>query len=200
MTKTLIGYGQKVHFLIHAKDSAKEMWISRMMGCVTMPSFSILINWQTLWYIHPCRGLRQRDHLLPYLFLLCAEGFTSLLAKAELEGRINGVAIYQRVLKISNLLFADNSLLFCQATHSEVEVITEILQTYVGALGHSINLEKSLVYFSSITQGRQKEEIMAALGVKEVEQFESYLGLPTLIERAKYQTFSYLKDRVWKKL
>lgn len=28
--------------------------------------------------------------------------------------------------------------------------------------------------------------------------FESYLGLPTLIGRAKYQTFSILKDRVWK--
>ena len=54
------------------------------------------------------------------------------------------------------MLLANDSLLFCQATHSEVEVITEILQTYADALGHSINLEKSLVYFSSNTQGRQK--------------------------------------------
>ena len=38
------------------------------------------------------------------------------------------------------------------------------------------------------------------LGVKEVMKFDSYLGLPTLIGRAKYHTFSYLKDRVWKKL
>ena len=85
-----------------------------------------------------------------------------------MEGHINGVPICQKAPKISNLLFADNSLLFCQATHSEVEVIIEILQTYTGALGHGINLEKSLVYFSSNTRGRQKEEIMAALGVKEV--------------------------------
>ena len=41
---------------------------------------------------------------------------------------------------------------------------------------------------------------MSILGVKEVERFETYLGLPTLVGRAKYQTFSYLKDRVWKKL
>ena len=38
------------------------------------------------------------------------------------------------------------------------------------------------------------------LGVEVVERFELYLGLPTLVGRAKYQTFSYLKDRVWKKL
>ena len=61
-------------------------------------------------------------------------------------------------------------------------------------------MEKSLVYFSSNTQQGQKAEIMSMLGLKVVERFESYLGLPTLVGRAKYQTFSYLNDRVWKKL
>ena len=39
---------------------------------------------------------------------------------------------------------------------------------------------------------------MGTLGVKEVDRFESYLGLPILNGHAKYHTFSYLKDRVWK--
>ena len=38
------------------------------------------------------------------------------------------------------------------------------------------------------------------LGVKEVDRFDTYLGLPTLVGRSKYQTFSLLKDRVWKKI
>ena len=38
------------------------------------------------------------------------------------------------------------------------------------------------------------------LGVREVDQFDTYLGLPTLVGRSKYQTFSLLKDRVWKKI
>ena len=33
-----------------------------------------------------------------------------------------------------------------------------------------------------------------------MDRFESYLGLPTLVGRLKYHSFSYLKDRVWKKL
>ena len=36
--------------------------------------------------------------------------------------------------------------------------------------------------------------------MREVERFDSYLGLPTLVGRAKYQTFSFLKDKVWKKI
>ena len=33
-----------------------------------------------------------------------------------------------------------------------------------------------------------------------MDRFESYLGLPTLVGWKKYHTFSFLKDRVWKKL
>ena len=45
-----------------------------------------------------------------------------------------------------------------------------------------------------------KEWITNCLGVKEMDKFETYLGLPTLISRSKYQAFSFLKDRVWEKL
>ena len=33
-----------------------------------------------------------------------------------------------------------------------------------------------------------------------MDRFVNYFGLPTLIGQAKYKTFSYLKDRVGKKL
>ena len=97
-----------------------------MMNCITTPSFSILVNGRPYGNIVLSRGLRQGDLLSLYLFLLCAEGFTSLLAKAELDGSIKGVSICKRAPKISNLLFADDSLLYCQATYT----ITKILQTY----------------------------------------------------------------------
>ena len=76
----------------------------------------------------------------------------------------------------------------------------EILQTYANASGQCINLEKSSVYFSTNTIAVWRQQLLQILGVKEVMKFDSYLGLPTLIGRAKYHTFSYVKDRVWKKL
>ena len=106
----------------------------------------------------------------------------------------------RRAPRITNLLFADDSLLFCQALQNEGQAIMEILQTYAQPSGQCVNLEKSSVYFSSNTIGSQRQQILQILGVKEVERFESYLGLPTLIGRAKYHTFAYLKDRIWKKL
>ena len=175
-------------------------WISRVMGSVTTSTFSVLINGKPYGHIQPSRGIHQGDPFSPYLFLLCAEGFTSLLARAELEGRIHGVAICRRAPQISNLLFVDDSLLFCRASNNEDEEITNILQVYAKASGQSINLEKSSMLFSTNTPCDKKEEIKETLGVKEVDRFETYLGLPILIGREKYQTFSYVKDRVWTKL
>ena len=33
-----------------------------------------------------------------------------------------------------------------------------------------------------------------------MEKFDYYLGLPTLIGRRKYDTFSFIKERFWEKI
>ena len=101
---------------IMEKMGFPAVWIERVMCCVTTPSFSILVNGKPYGMIHPTRGIRQGDLLSPYLFLLCAKGFTTLLAKAELEGRIRGVSICKGAPRVTTLMFAYDSLLFCQAT------------------------------------------------------------------------------------
>ena len=97
-----------------------KKWIERVMTCVTTTSFSILLNGKPYGNVLPSRGIYQGDSLSPYLFLLCAEGFTSLLAKAENDGKIYGASICRGAPKVSNLLFVDDSLLFCRATQNEV--------------------------------------------------------------------------------
>ena len=131
-------------------------WIDRVMSCVTTPSFSILINGKPYGMIHPSRGIRQGDPLSPYMFFLCAEGFTALLKKAESEGRIKGVSICRGAPKVTNLMFADDSLLFCQATPDEGETIAKILQTCERASRQSINLESlQFTLAATLQRGRR---------------------------------------------
>ena len=139
----LCGILTKLGFLGH--------WIRLVMACVSSPSFSILINGKPFGNITPSRGLRQGDPFSPYLFILCAEGFISLLAKAESVGRIFGVSICRKAPTISHLLFVGDPLLFCKASQKEVQVINELLQTYADASGQSINMKKSSVFFSNNT-------------------------------------------------
>ena len=44
--------------------------------------YSIKINGKPRGNITPSRGLQQEDPLSPYLFLLCAEGLSSLISQA----------------------------------------------------------------------------------------------------------------------
>ena len=103
-------------FLQGIMQKLAEKWIERVMTYVTTTSFSILLNGKPYGNVTPSRGIRQEDPLSPYLFLLCAERFTSLLAKAEPNGKIHGAFICKGAPKVPNLLFADDSLLFCRAT------------------------------------------------------------------------------------
>lgn len=66
-----------------------KAWVDRVMSYVTTPTFLVHINGKTYGNILPSKGIQQGDLLSPYLFLLCAEGFSSLLAKAQVEGRIH---------------------------------------------------------------------------------------------------------------
>ena len=57
------------------------------METVCTASYSMLINGEPQGFITPSRGIKQGDPLLPYLFLLCVEGLSSLLRKAK-ENRL----------------------------------------------------------------------------------------------------------------
>ncbi|XP_030923468.1 uncharacterized protein LOC115950404 [Quercus lobata] len=183
---------------MHCKKSGKKGFLALKLD---ISKAYDRIEWNFLRNIMLRLGFpKQGDPLSPYLFLLCAEGFTALLDRAKEEGRLHGVSICWRAPTISHLLFADDSLLFCQANQDDVRCISDALQLFAAASGQCINFEKSSFFFSNNMKDEVREQIKRELRVKEVERFESYLGLPTLVGRVKYQTFSFLKDRVWKKI
>ncbi|XP_045800250.1 uncharacterized protein LOC123894326 [Trifolium pratense] len=45
-----------------------------------------------------------------------------------------------------------------------------------------------------------KEDLSGVLGVRHVLGTGIYLGLPSMIGRSKKITFSYIKDRIWKRI
>lgn len=79
-------------------------WVRVVMRCVTTVSYCFKVNGELIERIIPWRGLKQGDPLSPYLFLICAEGFSCLLNAAEERGDLNGVKICPHAPIINHLL------------------------------------------------------------------------------------------------
>uniref|UniRef100_A0A803PI06 Reverse transcriptase domain-containing protein n=1 Tax=Cannabis sativa TaxID=3483 RepID=A0A803PI06_CANSA len=137
------------------------------------------------------------DPLSPYLFLLCAEGFSSLLRQKERNKTLPGIKVARRAPAISHLLFADDSFLFCQASINSCNVIKEVLDVYERATGQKVNFQKSSLYISPNVELRDQTLISDFMGIPVRPSFEKYLGLPQHIGRTKKQLFHYLHDKVW---
>ena len=175
-------------------------WVDLMMECITTISYSILINGEPSHTIHPSRGLRQRDPLSPYIFLLCTEGLHGLLTRAAASGDIRGISICRNEPRLTHLLFADNSLLFCRASIQECMHIQALLSTYEEASRQKLNRDKTTLFFSKITDTEIQDSIKDLLGVLEIKQYEKYLGLPSFVGRNKKASLAFIKEQVWKKL
>ncbi|KAM6578186.1 hypothetical protein CsatB_030023 [Cannabis sativa] len=112
----------------------------------------------------------------PYLFILCAEGFSGLLRKYEVDGKIHGSKVARRAPVISHMLLADDSYFFCRANTREADSIMELLHLYEQASGQRVNFEKSFVFFSSNTEVIVRDSICGQLEIYEADDNTTYLG------------------------
>ena len=120
---------------IMAKLGFGEKWRNLIVKCVTSVSYSVKINGKPKGKIIPSRGIRQRDPLSPYLFLLCVEGLSALIKKSVDMGEMEGITVCRGAPRLSHLFFADDSITFCKATLNECNAIQRILGVYEQASG-----------------------------------------------------------------
>ena len=92
-----------------------ESFVQLIMHCVQTVTFRVRVNGKLSEPFMPSRGIRQGDPLSPYLFLLCAEGLSSMLKNVGPQFLARGVRVGVHSSWISHLLFADDCLMFTQA-------------------------------------------------------------------------------------
>jgi hypothetical protein len=94
--------------------------------CSSFVRFSVLVNGSPSGFFSSSRGLRQGDPLFPLLFLLVMEVLSRMLRKMVEDGFLTGFSV-GRDVSISHLLFADDSILFCDANPQHLMYIQLVL-------------------------------------------------------------------------
>lgn len=90
---------------------------------MTTVRYNFLVSGHEIGPIKPSRGLRQEDPISHYLFLLCAEGLSTLTQKNQSRGTLHGCKIANSAPVIYHLFFADDCCLFFTASLGEAQCI-----------------------------------------------------------------------------
>ncbi|KAL0406176.1 UNVERIFIED_CONTAM: putative mitochondrial protein [Sesamum latifolium] len=99
-----------------------------------------------------------------------------------------------------SILFADDTLMFCQASEESLSCLQRVLVAFEVASGLKINKDKSAVVFSRNVETNVGASLPRILGIAVLSKHDRYLGLPTVTGRSKKEIFDGLKERIWRKL
>lgn len=97
-----------------AKMRFSNRWVSLILACIRLVTYSIMLNGQPYGLITPSHGLCQGDPLSPYLFLRVKESLHAFFGKVEDGCELMGVALCLAGPQVSHLLFVDDSLVFAR--------------------------------------------------------------------------------------
>lgn len=118
----------------------------------------------------------------PYIFILYMEPLIRQLNEAYKHSKNHvGILSFPQGLRVSNLMFADDCLIFGKASTTAARKIVSILNLFSKASGHKINYHKSSLYFSSKVSSQTKDDIVGILHIQHKSTIGKYLGMHNII-------------------
>ncbi|KAI0522856.1 hypothetical protein KFK09_005241 [Dendrobium nobile] len=145
-----------------------NLFIKWIKSCITDVNFSIMLNGALEGYFSSSAGLRQGCPLSPYLFCIVMDVLSNLLESRGFRG------ITVDKYSLSHLLYADDVLIFGEATLENCSILVNILRDFADATGLHINYEKCAIMFPRNL--RQAQDICQALSIHNIVNNITYLA------------------------
>jgi hypothetical protein len=156
-----------------------ERWRAWIEWCISSVRFSILVNGSPEGFFNSSRGIRQGDPLSPLLFVLVMEALSKMVNASIDQGLLSGFSVGTRAfseLVVSHSLFADDTLIFCEASSEQVLYVRLILLCFEAVSGLRVNLGKSVIV--AIGEVENIGALANILGCSVAGLPMKYLGLP----------------------
>ncbi|KAJ9707156.1 hypothetical protein PVL29_002241 [Vitis rotundifolia] len=178
-----------------------EKWTGWISWCISTATFSVLINGTPARFFNSSRGLRQGDPLSPYLFVIGMEALSRLIHRAVRGGFLSGCRIKGRSgdgAEVSHLLFADDTLVFCEASQDQMAHLSWLLMWFEAISGLRINLDKSEIL--PVGRVENLEALALEVGCKVGRLPNSYLGIPLGANHKSVAVWDGVEERFRRRL
>ncbi|XP_074318548.1 uncharacterized protein LOC141655362 [Silene latifolia] len=103
-------------------------------------------------------------------------------------------------LKLTNLMFADDVLMFCKGDASSMLLILKAFNTFSKTSGLKISLSKSNAYFNGAVSDTLKNYILSVSGFKEGSIPFKYLEMPIQTTRLRRKDCDVLIEKICKRI
>ncbi|KAE8690796.1 Phospholipid-transporting ATPase 3 [Hibiscus syriacus] len=135
------------HFVSSNGENGIWFQVERLDQKVCNHSFSfVLVNGVPTEEFAMAKGLRQGCSLSPLLFNFIGELLNLLIVKAVEQGLFSGLVLGRGAdaLKLSHLQFADDLIMFCGASKTQILNVKRVLRVFQVISGLQLNLKKRL--------------------------------------------------------
>ncbi|KAM1727381.1 hypothetical protein ACFX12_018028 [Malus domestica] len=171
-----------------------------IMDCVSKVDYKIVVNRECSTSFRPERGVRQGDPLSPYLFVLCVEKLGHFISEDVSNKCWKPVKMAKKGPAISHLFFANDIILFSEASISQAKVVKRCLDTFCCLSGQQISFEKSQIFCSSNVDSGVADLISEICGSPIVQDLGKYLGVPLIHSRINSSTYMEVVNKVQSRL
>jgi hypothetical protein len=177
-----------------------EKMVNVIMHAITSVETNVKWNGARGEFFRPHRGIRQGDPISPYLFVLCMDKLSHLIMHAINVGDWRGIKAGRNGPMVSHLMFADDLLLFGEASENQMNCVMQILDTFCKLSGQEVSQAKTSILFSRNVSRSMRVKLLHMSGFRETCDLGKYLGVPLTGRAPKRTDYQYLIDQVSNKL
>ena len=176
-------------------------WCRWIRTCISTVQFSVLFNGSPADFFGSSRGLRQGDPLSSILFLVMMEVFNKMMKRAEGADLFQGFGADGRRgggVCVLHLLFADDTILLCDADEEQILHVRMILLCFQAVTGLKVNaLKGEMVPIGEVPNLHVLAKILGCwIGSLPI----TYLGMPLRASHKSPTVWNPILEKIVRKL